>query len=303
MMIPRFLVPVDAKMPHAARAQEQFEAGPPREAPPVVRASKQAGVALPKEVFAEAMLENSPTKPPRRVADFVVSGTVQVLFLAVLLVVPLYFTDAFALDVHQLNPTLLAPAPPAAPPPPAASTRSVAPKRSALVVAGKLLAPTVIPRRVAQLSEEPDASDFAPAIVSGDGVPGGVPGGQLGGVLGGSLSGAVPPAPTPIASAPKGPIHVGGKVKAPRLIFGPDPVYPILARDGRISGAVVIEAVIDTHGNVVQMRTVSGHPILALAAMEALRQWKYEPTILGTEPVPVQFLVTITFGRKNPEGY
>ena len=302
MMIPRFLVPVDAKMPHAARAQEQFEAGPPREAPPVVRASKQAGVALPKEVFAEAMLENSPTKPPRRVADFVVSGTVQVLLLAVLLVVPLYFTDAFALDVHQLNPTLLAPAPPAAPPPPAASTRSVAPRRSALMVAGKLLAPTVIPRQVDQLSEEPDASDLAPAI-SGDGVPGGVPGGQLGGVLGGSLSGAVPPAPTPIASAPKGPIHVGGKVKAPRLVFGPDPVYPILAREGRISGAVVIEAVIDTHGNVVQMRTVSGHPILALAAMEALRQWKYEATILGTEPVPVQFLVTITFGRKNPEGY
>ena len=92
-------------------------------------------------------------------------------------------------------------------------------------------------------------------------------------------------------------------MKPPRLVFGPDPVYPILARDGRISGAVVIEAVIDTHGNVVQMRTVSGHPILVLAAMEALRQWRYEPTILGTEPVPVQFLVTITFGRKNPEGY
>lgn len=303
MMIPRSLVPVDAKAPHAARAQEQFEAGPAREARPFVRASKLAGLAVDKEVFAEAMLENSPSRPARRIADFVVSGTVQALLLAVLLVVPLYFTDALALDVHQLNPTLLAPAPPAAPPPPAASTRSVAPKRSALVLAGKLLAPTVIPRRVAQLSEEPDASDFAPAIVSGDGVPGGVPGGQLGGVLGGSLSGAVPPAPTPIASAPKGPIHVGGKVKPPRLIFGPDPVYPVLARDARISGAVVIDAVIDTHGNVVQMRTVSGQPILAIAAMEALRQWKYEPTILGTEPVPVQFLVTITFGRKDPEGY
>jgi hypothetical protein len=158
MMIARFLVPIDAKTPRAARAQEQFEAGPPREAPPVAGTSKQAGLAVHKEVFAEAMLENSPTKPPHRVADFVVSGTVQVLLLAVLLVVPLYFTDAFALDVHQFNPTLLAPAPPAAPPPPAASTRSVAPKRSAVAVAGKLLVPTVIPRRVAQLSEEPDAS-------------------------------------------------------------------------------------------------------------------------------------------------
>jgi periplasmic protein TonB len=91
-------------------------------------------------------------------------------------------------------------------------------------------------------------------------------------------------------------------VKPPRLVFGPDPVYPILAREGRISGAVVIEAVIDTHGSAVQMRSISGHPILVLAAMEALRQWKYEPTILGAEPVPVEFLVTITFQRKDPQG-
>ena len=117
---------------------------------------------------------------------------------------------------------------------------------------------------------------------------------------GGALSGAVPP--TPIGSAPKGPIRVGGKVKAPRLIFGPDPVYPLLARQARVSGAVVIDAVIDTQGNVVEMRTVSGQPILALAAMEALRQWKYEPTILGVEAVPVRLLVTITFERKDPQG-
>jgi protein TonB len=72
-------------------------------------------------------------------------------------------------------------------------------------------------------------------------------------------------------------------------------VYPILARQARISGAVVIDAVIDTRGNIVEMRTVSGHPILALAAMEALRHWKYEPTILGGEAIPVELLVTLTF--------
>ena len=169
-------------------------------------------------------------------------------------------------------------------------------------MAGKLMAPTVIPHQVARLSEEPDASDLAAAIAPGDGVPGGVPGGQLGGVIGGALSGAVPPAPTPIDSAPKGPIRVGGKVKAPRLIFGPDPVYPLLARQARVSGAVVIDPVIDTQGNVVEMRAVSGQPILALAAMEALRQWKYAPTILGVEAVPVRLLVTITFERKDPRG-
>ena len=301
MIAPRFLVPVDAKMANTASVQEELKAGPPREAPLFASESKQAGLAVRKEFFAEAMLENSPTRPPRRVADFVVSGTLQVLLLLVLLVVPLYFSEA--IDFHQVNATLLAPPPPAAaPPPPAASARSVVPNRRALSLAGKLMAPRVIPHQVARLSEEPDASDLAVAIAPGDGVPGGVPGGQLGGVIGGALSVAVPPAPTPIDSAPKGPIRAGGKVKAPRLIFGPDPVYPLLARQARVSGAVVIDAVIDTQGNVVEMRTVSGQPILALAAMEALRQWKYEPTILGVEAVPVRLLVTITFERKDPQG-
>jgi periplasmic protein TonB len=299
VIAPRFLVPVDAKMADTASAQEELKA--PREAPPFARESKQAGLAVRKEFFREAMLENSRTRPPRRVADFVVSGTLQVLLLLVLLVVPLYFSEA--IDFHQLNATLLAPPPPAAaPPPPATSARSVAPKRRALSLAGKLLAPTVIPHQVARLSEEPEASDLAVAIAPGDGVPGGVRGGQLGGVPGGGLSGAVPPAPTPIDSAPKGPIRAGGKVKAPRLIFAPDPVYPLLARQARVSGAVVIDAVIDTQGNVIEMRTVSGQPILALAAMEALRQWKYEPTILGGQAFPVRLLVTITFERKDPQG-
>ena len=63
----------------------------------------------------------------------------------------------------------------------------------------------------------------------------------------------------------------------------------------------MIDAVIDAQGNVVGMRTVSGPPILALAAMEALRLWKYEPTILGGEAIPVQLLVTFTFERKVPQ--
>jgi periplasmic protein TonB len=299
VIAPRFLVPVDTKMTDLATPQERSKDGRRLGTSTFVSESKQAGFAPPKGLFAEAMLENSPTRPPRRVGDFVVSATVQVLLLAVLLVVPLYFTEA--LDTHQLNPTLLVPTPPAAPPLPAASTRSIAPKRKVSPVAGKLLAPTVIPHRVAQLSEEPDASDLAPAILQGDGVPGGVPGGQPGGVIGGSLSGAAPPAPAPISSAPKGPIRVGHGVKAPRLLFAPDLVYPVLARQARISGAVVIDAVIDTQGNVVEMRTVSGLPILALAAMEALRHWKYEPTILGGEPIPVELLVTLTFVSKGPQ--
>lgn len=84
-------------------------------------------------------------------------------------------------------------------------------------------------------------------------------------------------------------------MRAPRLLFGPAPAYPLLARQARVAGDVVIDAVIDERGNVVEMHTISGLPILALAAMEAVRQWKYEPTTLGGEAVSVRLLVTITF--------
>ena len=300
MIPPRFLVPVDVKLPDLATAQERSKDGRARKTPTFVYESKQTGIAIRKDLFAEAMLENSPTRPPRRVGDFAVSAAVQFLFLAVLLLAPLYFSEA--IDVHQFNKLLLVVPPHAQAPPPLTSSRSVAPKRRASSVTEKLVVPRVIPHQVARLTEEPDGNDLAAAIAPGGGVAGGVPGGVPGGVIGGALSGAVPPAPTPIDSAPKGPIRVGGKVKAPRLIFGPDPVYPLLARQARVSGAVVIDAVIDTQGNVVEMRAVSGQPILALAAMEALRQWKYEPTILGVEAVPVRLLVTITFERKDPQG-
>jgi protein TonB len=84
-------------------------------------------------------------------------------------------------------------------------------------------------------------------------------------------------------------------VKAPRLLFRVEPAYPVLARQAKLEGNVVIDAVIDEHGNVVSMRVLSGSPLLIQAAMDALRQWKYEPTAVNGQPVPVQLTVTISF--------
>jgi outer membrane biosynthesis protein TonB len=61
----------------------------------------------------------------------------------------------------------------------------------------------------------------------------------------------------------------------------------------------VIDAVIDTQGNVVEMHPTSGNPLLLIAAMDTLRRWKYEPTILGGQAYPVRLLVTITFELKD----
>ena len=119
-------------------------------------------------------------------------------------------------------------------------------------------------------------------------------GGSIGGVLGGVLKGVPLPAP-PIAEGPKVPVRVGGEVKQPRLLFGPEPEYPILARQARLSGVVIIEAVIDEHGKVTGMRVVSGHPLLVPAALSAVSKRKYEPTVLDGEPTPIDLRVEVSF--------
>ncbi|MFQ5664632.1 MAG: energy transducer TonB, partial [Terriglobia bacterium] len=148
-----------------------------------------------------------------------------------------------------------------------------------------------IPKEIAQIVDPPDAdTDFPPAGVTG-GVPGGVPGGQVGGVLGGILS-ATPP---PVEAPPQKPIRVGGNVRRPRLIKHVQPKYPSIAKLARIEGVVRIDAIIDTHGRVVRMKVVSGHPLLANAALNAVQGWLFEPTYLNGQPVPLAFEIKVTF--------
>ena len=90
-------------------------------------------------------------------------------------------------------------------------------------------------------------------------------------------------------------MRVGGRVKEPRKLYAPAPAYPTLARQARIEGKVVIDAVIDIHGNVVNATVVSGPPLLLQAALEAVRTWRFEPTYLNEEPVPVELIVTVEF--------
>jgi len=74
-----------------------------------------------------------------------------------------------------------------------------------------------------------------------------------------------------------------------------EPVYPLIAKQARIAGDVRIDAIIDTDGNVVEMKVLSGHPLLVQAALNAVSQWRYEPTYLNEVPVPVVLAVTVTF--------
>jgi protein TonB len=79
------------------------------------------------------------------------------------------------------------------------------------------------------------------------------------------------------------------------LIYQVKPVYPPLARQARVQGVVVLEAVISKEGTIESLRTASGHPLLSQAALDAVKQWRYKPTLLSGEPVAVVTTVTVTF--------
>ena len=252
-------------------------------------------VAAKHDVFAEALLEKSSTRQKRHPLKWLASMGAHVAVLVLLLLMPLYFSQG--LDMHRLNMTLLiAPLPPAAappPPPPTAVARAVhaAPKT---FTPGKLTAPSFVLKAVPVVS---DAAQPEEALMAAPGgVPGGVPGGLAGGIPGGMMSGVAAPAAPPIAAeGPRKPVRVGGEVKPPRLISGPAPIYPVLARQSHISGIVVIEAIIDEHGNVVELKAISGHPLLIPAAMKAVSQRKYEPTVRDGSATPVDLRVEVTF--------
>lgn len=223
---------------------------------------------------------------------FFVSLFFQVLAVTVLILIPLIYTEA--LPKTMLTTLLVAPPPPPPPPPPPAAVAVVKVKPMArLIQAGKLMAPKAIPKDVKIIKEEemPPDVGFAGAV---GGVPGGVPGGQAGGVIGGIIGGAAgnaPPPPKPTQQR----IKQGGQVQAANLINRVQPQYPPLARQARIQGVVKLHAIIGKDGTVRELQMISGHPLLTAAALDAVRQWRYRPTLLNGEPVEVDTTVEVIF--------
>ncbi len=106
------------------------------------------------------------------------------------------------------------------------------------------------------------------------------------------------PAPTPEPKpipVPGPSVQVGGRVRPPQLIHDFKPAYPALARQTRTQGTVRIEAIISREGIVRDARVVSGHPLLVAAALDAVRQWRYRPTVLNEEAVEVALALEVNF--------
>ena len=96
-------------------------------------------------------------------------------------------------------------------------------------------------------------------------------------------------------SAPVAPLPIGGDVKQAELISKVAPIYPSLAKNQHVSGNVLVDALIDANGKVTTMKVISGPTLLHQAAMDALRQWKYQPATLDGKAVPMHLTVTLQF--------
>jgi protein TonB len=239
-------------------------------------------------MFEDMVVSSSNPSKTNKPWTVVLSMVAQVVFLGILILIPLIYTEA--LPKSMTATLLVAPPPPPPPPPPPVATQIVKVKPQVhLMDAGRLVAPKVIPKDVKIIKEE--APDMNAGMTGG--VPGGVAGGSMGGVIGGVIGGmgGAPPPPKPAASR----IRQGGSVQAALLINRVQPVYPPLARQTRIAGTVRLHAIISKQGSVESLEVLSGHPLLVRAAMDAVQQWKYKPTLLNGEPVEVDTTIDVIF--------
>jgi len=241
-------------------------------------------------MFEDSLIESGGRLKTKRGRTSAIAFLLEIMILIVMVLIPLIFTEA--LPRTQLMTFLVAPPPPPPPPPPAAAPVKIVKVIQTDIVNGQLRTPTKIPQKVQMIKEdEAPPPVMANAGVVG-GVPGGVPGGSMGGVIGSVLS-ATPVAVPKIATPQR--VRVSSGVQSGLLIRKVNPTYPPLARQARIQGVVILQAQISKDGNIENLQLISGHPMLAPAAIEAVKQWKYKPYLLNGEPVEVETQVQVNF--------
>jgi protein TonB len=240
-------------------------------------------------MFEDSLIESGNRfRAKRRLSTTILSFVLQCMLIGILILIPLIYTDA--LPKTQLMTFLVAPPPPPPPPPPPAAAVVKVVKMQSEVINGQLRTPTKIPQKIQMIKEEEAPPDLGGAGVPG-GVPGGIPGGSAGGVIGGIISST---AVIPKIATPQR-IRVSSGVSTGLLIKKVTPNYPPLAKQARIQGHVLLQAEISKDGTIQNLQLISGHPMLAPAAIEAVKQWRYKPYLLNGEPVAVETQVDVVF--------
>ena len=227
-----------------------------------------------------------------RAAALPTAALVHAIALTLLVALPLMrVRDLPRVDVSDI---LVVPAIPTTPlPPPKARSGNPGARiktRRAVVASGEewRFVPVVIPEGIVEEGFGADGADF--------GVPGGVDYGTGEGIaanlLGADLYALVGKPAEPALLAV-------GEVKPPRLVRRVEPAYPDIARLSQVQGVVILEATTDIYGRVAAVRVLRSLPLLDAAAIDAVRQWVYEPLLVNGRPRPVTFTVIVRFVLKK----
>jgi len=236
-------------------------------------------------MFNELVESATAPRPTGKRWTVAASAIVQSACLLALILIPLIYTAA--LPPALLHTILMEPVPapvqPRTPPPAPNSGRRI----PSLLARKGFFQPVSIPPQVA-IYAEPEA----PLALFNDlGTDGLLSAPTL---LDGLKKETVverPPSPAPTAAR----VQRGGDVEAARIISQAQPAYPALARQAGIQGTVLLHAIIDRYGRVIELEVISGHPLLVKAALEAVKQWRYQPTLLNNEPVEVDTTIRVNF--------
>jgi protein TonB len=220
------------------------------------------------------------------------SLTAQTLLVGVLIAIPLIFSDHLP-DVRLFTPLSLPSPPPPLPSQQTQTATSSSSSRNSFAQA-RIFTPT----HLADLSNLPEVGfvEAPPTFtsVAEAGVPGGT---GLPQAINQIIQPIAQPKPR-VADPPPIPLKpqpVGGDVQAAKLINKVIPVYPPLARQARVSGTVQLLGVIAKDGTIQQLQVTSGHPLLVKAALDAVRQWIYRPTLLNGQAVEVIAPIDVIF--------
>jgi protein TonB len=215
-----------------------------------------------------------------------VSIAIHAIVLLLVIVVPLLTSQDLpeptsVVKAFFVEPAAAPPPPPPPPPPAPKAPTQVKTQPTPPPTENKFQAPIETPEQV----KPEEGIDLG---VEG-GVPGGVEGGVPGGVVGGVVGG-LPDAPPPPQA-----VRVGGQIKEPKKLKNVSPAYPDIAKQARVQGVVILECTISPQGKVTDVKVLRGIPLLDAAAIEAVKQWVYSPTLLNGVPVPVIMTVTVNF--------
>jgi periplasmic protein TonB len=234
-------------------------------------------------MFEDSLMESNHSLRSRSKYWSILSLLVNFAGIVSLIIWPLLHPEA--LPRQAMATLLVAPAPP---PPPPVTAMPAARIKSEILGNDQLSAPSRIPH-VVQRVNDPPGPQFT-NVIGVDGLTNGTPG-SMGPIIGSEQRASVALAPP----APKRKLSISSGVMAGNLVEKTIPKYPAIAKAARIQGTVVLQATISKTGSIENLRVVSGPPMLAQSALDAVRSWRYKPYLLNGDPVEVETTVNVVF--------